>query len=262
MPIEGPVVSRATEGEFRPVDYAVMGHVFESQAELGKLCDEKVYQADLAARLAEAGMRARREVPVRVSCGDFLKMYWIDLLVEESFVYELKAVPELAGRHEAQALHYMMLANAARGKVLNLRASKVQARFVNAPLDIGVRRQWRVAADRFSEGGRMIRARMAEMLDDWGACLDLALYSEALVHFCGGEERVCVMEPMLRGSVRLGRQRFHLAADGEAFKVTGFKSDLKGHEAHLRRMLGLSSLRCMHWVNLDGRDVSFVTIER
>ena len=47
---------------------------FESQADLERLCDETIYQHDLAARVAAAGLApVRTEVPVTVWHEDFEK---------------------------------------------------------------------------------------------------------------------------------------------------------------------------------------------
>jgi hypothetical protein len=51
MPISSPVSIRPIQQEeFAKLDYQVMRHAFESQNELGRLCDEVIYQNDLAAR--------------------------------------------------------------------------------------------------------------------------------------------------------------------------------------------------------------------
>ena len=41
--------------EFEKLDYRVMGHAYASQNELGRLCDESVYEADMKARLLGEG---------------------------------------------------------------------------------------------------------------------------------------------------------------------------------------------------------------
>src|SRR6266576_6056572 len=52
MPITSPICVRpANQEEFAQIDYRVMRHAFDSQNELGRLCDEVIYRNDLAARL-------------------------------------------------------------------------------------------------------------------------------------------------------------------------------------------------------------------
>ena len=56
MPIHCPVQIKCLDAAaFEALDYRVMGHAYASQNELGRLCDECAYKADLKARLlAEA----------------------------------------------------------------------------------------------------------------------------------------------------------------------------------------------------------------
>jgi len=63
MPIESPRLPRLSSNEMRAIDYEVMKHGFASQNELGRLCDEGVYQMDVGARLSAAGVETRLEVP-------------------------------------------------------------------------------------------------------------------------------------------------------------------------------------------------------
>ena len=67
MPIESPLTLRPIDQEqFAELDYQVMRHAFDSQNELGRLCDEIIYQNDLAARSDAARLGpVRKEVPVR-----------------------------------------------------------------------------------------------------------------------------------------------------------------------------------------------------
>src|SRR5258706_14636418 len=87
-PITSPLsLNPIRQQEFAQLDYSVMLHAFECQNQLGRLCDEQIYQNDLAARLEAADVPVRTEVPVTVTCGDFTnsqkngvrKMGWIRL---------------------------------------------------------------------------------------------------------------------------------------------------------------------------------------
>ena len=57
MPIASPVCVRSiNQEEFARIDYRVMRCAFDSQNVMGRLCDEVIYQNDLAARLEAAGL--------------------------------------------------------------------------------------------------------------------------------------------------------------------------------------------------------------
>jgi GxxExxY protein len=95
----------ASLNEFEKIDYVVMGCAYSIQNELGRLCDESIYQNDLVQRLFATGIRdVQTEVPLTVTYNGFCKMYYLDLVVEGIGLYELKAVGALAGAHEAQLI--------------------------------------------------------------------------------------------------------------------------------------------------------------
>lgn len=260
MPINMPQLPRLTSDALRSLDYQVMRHAFDSHNELGRMCDECVYQADLAARLNAAGIHARREVPIQLSHENFVKHYALDLVVDDSFVYELKVVASLQGEHQAQLLNYLYLTNTGHGKLINFRPGKVESRFVNAPIDDLLRRKYRVAQDTFSHDASALRDMLMSLLDDWGLFLDLAAYTEALTHLLGGEERVLTLVPMTRAGIELGNQRIHLFSPDSAFRVTGFKEDLASQEQHLKRLLALTPLRQIHWINLCRDEIRLTTL--
>ena len=105
----------------------VMFHVFASQNELGCLCDEAVYQNDIALRLEAAGLGpVAKEVPVSVSLRDFTKTYCLDLVVQESFISELKTSITLSKEHDSQLLNYLLLLETPHGKLINLRPSAIR----------------------------------------------------------------------------------------------------------------------------------------
>ena len=69
MPIRCPIVIRnLTQPEFDERDRIVMRCAYAAQNELGRLCDERVYENDLALRLRAEGMPGvHTQVPVTVS---------------------------------------------------------------------------------------------------------------------------------------------------------------------------------------------------
>src|SRR5262245_47499638 len=121
MPIVSPFPLRPIEqGEFAKLDYQVMRHAFASQNELGRLCDEVIYQNDLAARLQAAGLGpVRKEVPITASHKDFSKTYSLDLLVGDVAIYELKTAASLVPEHDSQLLNYLFLKDSHHGKLIN-----------------------------------------------------------------------------------------------------------------------------------------------
>ena len=266
MPITGPpALSPISQEEFAQLDYGVMRMAFECQNQLGRLCDEAIYQRDLAARLMATGLAADMEVPLRVTHGSFAKTYSLDLVVAQAGIYELKTVRGLAGAHEAQLLNYLFLCGAQRGRLVNFRPAQVESRFVNATLTPAERREFSVEQGGWherDETDRVFRESLLGLLRDWGCWLDVALYTEALIHFSGGEGRAVQRLPLTRGDVNLGQQCFHLLNQETAFRITALTEGISEYEPHLRAMLRLSPLRTLHWVNLARRNVRLVSLNR
>ena len=153
-----------------------MFHVFASQNELGCLCDEAVYQNDIALRLEAAGLGpVAKEVPVSVSLRDFTKTYCLDLVVQESFISELKTSITLSKEHDSQLLNYLLLLETPHGKLINLRPSAVEYRTVNAVVSVADRRLFTLTTDHWrpqTPRCRLLAEIFAELLAAWGAFLD------------------------------------------------------------------------------------------
>ena len=267
MPITSPVwVRPANQEEFAQIDYRVMRHAFDSQNELGRLCDEIIYRNDLAARLEAAGLGpVRREVPVTAAHRDFAKTYRLDLIVADAAIYELKTEIRLAADHDAQLLNYLFLQGTHHGKLINFRPAQIDSRFVNTSLTAEARRELVVDLHRWCEtdqGSKILRATLLNLLEDWGGFLELRLYMEALTYFLGGEEKVARMVGMSRNGVPLGNQRFHLVNDDTAFRLTALTEGAEHYEPQLHSLLRHSPLRTLHWINLAGHRVQLVTLKK
>lgn len=263
MPIFCPIqLPRLTRDEFRELDYLVTAHAFATHQALGRLADEALYQADIAERLASAGLSPiRREIPVTVSFRSFTKSYLLDLVVADRAIYEIKTASALLPEHEAQLLHYLLLTGSTRGKLLNFRTQSVESRFVNTSLDHVERRRFRTDTRAWA-GDSEFSDLLLELLQDWGTSLECAHYTQAMVHLLGGEAVVTQQLPMTRDAVPLGNQRFHLASPDTALRITTFAEPMPSYEPHLRRLLDLSPLRRFYWVNISHHTVHFISLER
>lgn len=266
MPIHCPITIKPLAPEaFETVDYQIMGHAYASQNELGRLCDECVYQADLKARLLADGFRSvLTEVPVTVTHRDFTKKYYLDLVVEDA-LYEFKVNSTLVGEHEAQLLNYVLLLGLQRGKLLNFRPAKVQGQIVATSLTPDERKHFKVVDTDWSsltpECARL-RQTMCELLQDWGAFLDLALYQEALMFLLGGETKVRNLVNLNRSGLNLGAQPMFTHSAEVAFRLTAFTKSGDTAPSHLRRLLALTSLKAIQWLNLNHTQIEFTTITK
>ncbi len=90
----------------------------------------------------------------------------------------------------------------------------------------------------------------------------VAQFTEALIHFAGGEGRVVPRVPLARGDKVLGWQRWHLLGPETAFWVTGLTEGTVDYEHHLRALLGLTPLRTIQWVDLARRRVQLASLNK
>ena len=266
MPIHCPIqIKHLDSAAFEAIDYRVMGHAYASQNELGRLCDECAYQADLKARLFTDGFRSvLTEVPVTVTHRDFVKKYFLDLVADNA-LYELKADTTLIGEHETQLFNYMFLLGVPRGKLLNFRPLKVQGKIIATSLTHAERRRFTASAKHWNDltpACSVLRQTTLDLLQDWGAFLDFALYQEALIYFLGGASNVERQVSLRRDELDLGRQRMFVHAPGVAFRITAYTESQSYIESHLRRLLALTELKAIQWINLNHAQVEFTTIQR
>ena len=252
-----------SDAEFEAIDRAVMGCAFDSQNELGRLCDERVYENDLAARLRARGFTdVFTQEPIVVSWCEFTKRYRLDLVVNQ-MVYELKTVARFAGEHEAQAIHYGTLLGINRVKLINFRQHRVIGLLKRCPLfgrerfRVGVdAKAWRPLSQRCQSFAELCR----DLFQDWGAFLDTALFDDALKHFCGGEEFCLRRVPIVRDGIELGTQRLPFLSDEIPFVITAFTSELGVHEDHLLRLLKHTGLPGLQWLNFHQQILELRTV--
>jgi GxxExxY protein len=266
MPIHCPVkIASLSADEFEQLDYRVMGHAYASQNELGRLCDECVYEADLKARLLAGGFRSvQTQVPVTVTHRDFSKNYFLDLIADDA-LYELKAATSFVGEYETQLFNCLFLLGIQRGKLLNFRPQKVQGKIIATSLTQAEHRRFSSVAEHWNDltlGCAVLRQTMLDLLQDWGAFLDFALYQEALIHFLGGASSVERQVSLHRNGLDLGRQRMFIHAPGVAFRITAYTESQSHIESHLRRLLALTDLKAIQWINLNHAKIEFTTIQR
>ena len=96
MPIYCPLdIRNLSNDEFKERDRWIMRCAFDTQNALGRLCEERVYEQDIARRLRAIGFRSvETQVPIVVSHGNFSKTLRVDLIADDA-VYELKCVAAL-----------------------------------------------------------------------------------------------------------------------------------------------------------------------
>lgn len=258
-------VEEMSKDYFHEIDYRVMRHVFDIQNELGRLCHESIYQAELVHRCTSEGLSVLAESEIVVTHASFHKSYFLDALIGKGAIYELKAVDALNGQHESQLLNYLFLAELREGKLVNFSSPSIQHRFISTNIGSANRysfaiddRAW--AAD-ISSSGRL-RAIVSDLLSDWGAFLDINLYREALFHFLGGEEQLLSSVDVFMGERIVGHQKMHLVDKETGLHIS---STLRNVEPYRKQLLGIlnhTRLNQIQWINFSRNEIKLITLKK
>ena len=242
------------------MDYRVMACAFASHGELGRHCTEEIYRNDLIARLEEEGLGPlQQEVLVRVRHDGFMKDYRLDLVVADRVIYELKVSKGIAEEHEGQTLNYLLMTDCAHGKIVNFLSSSVESRFVNNPMTRLARCRYSVSEHAW-RGPDELKRGILSAVEDLGLFLETALYNQILIHRFGGAEVAMQSHPLIRNGRILGRQLFQMCAEGEAFRVTALSSKIAAQQTSFMKLLALTKLKALHWINLNRHDIHLRTL--
>ncbi len=265
MPVKCSVeVSAMEQDRFHALDKVVMRLAFDLQNTLSRLCDERIYQDELAMRCGELGIPCHREVELRVFHRTFEKSYYLDLLVEQSAVYELKTVESLSPAHQNQLIHYLLLTGTHHGKLINFRSPSVESRFVSSQLNHPDRVKFQISESewRRCDGSTLLKSTLVELLEDWGTFLDISLYREALLHLLDGPEAGIIPVAIQLSGRTVGFQKMCLLTSEIAWHLSAIKISLQAHETHIRRLMNHTRLKSILWINLNKNLVTLRTLQK
>ncbi|MCR4614365.1 MAG: GxxExxY protein [Bacteroidaceae bacterium] len=111
-----------------PMTYSIIGAAMEVHRQLGCGFSEKVYQEALEEEFVARGIPYEREKRMQVVYkGKVLSMEFVpDFVCYGRIIVELKAVQELVGLHEAQAINYARVGNMEVALLLNFGAESLE----------------------------------------------------------------------------------------------------------------------------------------
>ncbi|MCA0445607.1 MAG: GxxExxY protein [Bacteroidetes bacterium] len=114
----------------------IVDSCYEVHRNIGPGLLESVYENCLEIELKHRGIKTDRQVPVPLKYKnvDLEKEFYIDLLVEDKIVIEIKAVETMIPVFEAQLLSYLKLADKRLGFLVNFNVPLIKygiRRFVN-----------------------------------------------------------------------------------------------------------------------------------
>jgi GxxExxY protein len=261
MPITARVpIRKLSQAAFGEIAFEVMRHTFAIHNQLGRFFEEKIYKQELARRMEGVSL----EEPIEVSFGGFSKTLLLDVIVGQGAIFEFKSADRRSGRHRAQLVQYLMLADCSHGKLINVRPEEIEHEFVNCRWKRSDRQDFRVLDHSWNSkisGVERFRKLLTEMLRDLGTGLELSLYEEAIEQCFGGNTAIGTDVDVRIDGHHVGRQSFRLIAPGIAFKLTAFEKDLDRFEEHARRLLKHVDLQAIAWANIGLKEVQFKMLQ-
>jgi len=250
--------------EFHSLHRRILGIIFDIHNEFGRFLDELLFKREIQARCEESNIvPAHPELKIRVSHDGFYKDYFIDLCFCHGLPLEVKAAEYLTPAHRAQSLNYVMLAGVQHGILVNLRSIRVQHEFVSTRLTPAARKRFKVVENSWrssDERTGFLKTKVLDLLEDWGAFLEIGLYREAITHFLGGELNVVKPVPVYSGRRLLGQQKVHLLSSDTGFALTAVTGDTQRLREHQTRFLAHTHLRALHWINFNHHQIEFATL--
>ena len=110
----------------KELSYKIVGILFEAHTQLGGKFPEKVYQKAVEKLLIRERLNYKKELPVNLTFeGDKIGQYFLDFLIEEKVVLELKAVTRFRPEDFKQVLYYLKATNLELGILANFKSSKL-----------------------------------------------------------------------------------------------------------------------------------------
>ncbi len=111
--------------EMNDLTKLVIGASIEVHKNLGPGLLESVYQECLVKELRSKSLLCRENVPIKVVYkGEELeKVFYVDVLVENCLIVELKAIEYVLPVHKSQLLTYLKLSNIKTGLLINFNVS-------------------------------------------------------------------------------------------------------------------------------------------
>lgn len=262
MPIEPSIpISAISQDEFHRIHKVMLGHAFKIHNDLGRLLDESIYKTELADRCLKYGFDARREVLIRLRHQSFTKDYFIDLLLCGSTIIEAKTAKSLTDVHRGQGINYLLLAGTHHGSLVNFRPTSVGREFLSTHLTHSIRSRFEVHDRDWprNDDHAGLRDIAATFCEDVGIGLDLPLYREAFAFLLGIKNPHLVS--IISGDRKLGHHEMHLLNEETGLAVTTL-ADTTNYQTHLQRLLSITPLKCIAWVNLRIGHIDLIHLKR
>ncbi len=258
-------INHISKDEYHDLDYKIMGLAFRVHKELGKFWNEKVYQYSLAKLCKENGFDVDVEVPIIITFKNYIKRYYIDILINNSIIYELKATDSIGSNHRNQALNYLIFTDCNYGKLINFGGTSVKAEYVTTSLTRNDRYIFSLMFDKWidiDDDSKWLKELIVSLLRECGAFISFQFFYDVIYFFRGGKENVVKPIKVNLDKIFVGTQNFNLLNNKTAFNLSCItKIETKNYyKKSLERFLAHSELESMQWINFNHHNIEFETI--
>ena len=115
--------------EVNEITRKIIGCAYQVSNTLGIGFIEKVYENALAHVIRKSGLKVVQQHPIKVVFDEIIVgEFFVDLLVEDRVLVELKAVSMLVDNHTAQALNYLRASSLEICLLINFGRPKVEVK--------------------------------------------------------------------------------------------------------------------------------------
>jgi len=252
-----------SQDEFHSIDKIITGYAFDIHNEIGRFYDERIYQEVIANKCILEGIKAKREVEVIVTFNNFIKVYKLDLLVDNGSIYELKTVKSLNEFHKQQLINYLLLTGINHGKLINFRTASVEYEFVSSSLTFKDRYDFDINISKWKKltnNCEFMKNIIINLLNEWGTFLDYNLYNEALIHFLGGIDKIVVPIEINYQNKIVGKQKMQLLNNKTIFHLSAITRAFEGYENNIKLLIKHSNINAVQWINFNHREICLKTI--
>lgn len=112
---------------YKELSYKIIGLAMEVHSKLGYGFLEKVYENAMMLLFKREVINARKEAPIKVYFeGEVVGEYFVDILVEDKIILEIKALDKIIDAHIAQTLNYLKATGSQLAIILNFGKKKLK----------------------------------------------------------------------------------------------------------------------------------------
>lgn len=110
-----------------PLTHQIIGAAIGVHRELGPQLLESIYEEALCIELGlhQLNFERQKKIELRYK-GHEIGTFFIDLVVDDSVIVELKSVAKLAPVHDAQLINYLKLTGLRRGLLINFHGATLK----------------------------------------------------------------------------------------------------------------------------------------